>query len=122
MFKLVLRDGAPENAGIHEGIETALTTLTVGQAVTVAAGKAVYATAEDGVYGIVTEPVKEGVVTVLKVTPDQVFKVRLTSVPESLAVGGKVTITNGTGNVTATIVDPLDATEAGDYIEVRFEK
>lgn len=115
MFKLILRDGAPENTGIHEGIETAAT-LKRGQAVSISAGKAVVATDGD-VYGIVAEEPIDGIVTVLKVTPDMIFKARATADPTSLKQGGAVTI----DGVSAVVVDTLDAKKVGDYIEVRFE-
>lgn len=128
MFNLILRDGAPENAGHYEGIETANSALKVGQAVHIAGGKAVLATGDNPIYGIVSEPTKDGVVTVLKVTPDMIFKCPTSAVPA--AKGTKVTLNATADGVTATapasgkygatVVETLDA-KAGGLIEVRFE-
>jgi hypothetical protein len=128
MFNLILRDGAPENAGHYEGIETTVTTLKVGQAVHIASGKAVLATGASPIYGIVSEPTKNGVVTVLKVTPDMIFKCPTSAAPA--AKGAKVTLNSTADGVTATavasgkfgatVVETLGAT-AGGLIEVRFE-
>ncbi len=128
MFNLILRDGAPENAGHYEGIETVNANLKVGQAVHIASGKAVLATGDSPIYGIVSEPTKDGVVTVLKVTPDMIFKCPSTATPA--AKGTKVTLSSGADGVTATAVsgDKYGATvvenlgaAAGGLIEVRFE-
>lgn len=129
MFNLILRDGAPENAGHYEGVETANTSLKVGQAVHIANGKAVLATGDSPIYGIVAGAVAGGIVTVLKVTPDMVFKVRTTAAPA--VMGAKVTLNATADAVTATapasgkfgatVVDTLDGKAAGDFIEVRFE-
>lgn len=128
MFNLILRDGAPENAGHYEGIETTVTTLKVGQAVHIASGKAVLATGASPIYGIVSEPTKNGVVTVLKVTPDMIFKCPTSAAPA--AKGTKVSLSSTADGVTATavesgkfgatVVETLGAT-AGGLIEVRFE-
>jgi hypothetical protein len=122
MFKLILRDGAPENTGIHEGIETAVT-LKRGQAVSISSGKAVVATDGD-VYGIVAEEPIDGIVTVLKATPDMIFRCPATA---NAAKGLKVTLATGAEGVTATavasgkygatIVENLE----GGFAEVRFE-
>lgn len=123
MFKLILRDGAPENTGIHEGIETTVT-LKRGQAVSISSGKAVVATGDAPIYGIVSEEPIDGVVTVLKVAPDMVFRCPATA---NAAKGSKVTLATGAEGVTATavasgkygatIVENLE----GGFVEVRFE-
>ena len=128
MFNLIYRDGAPEAAGHYEGIATGNASLKVGQAVHIASGKAVLATGDAPIYGIVSEPTKDGVVTVLKVASDMIFKVPTTVAPA--AKGAKVTLNATADQVTATapasgkygatVVETLDA-GAGGYIEVRFE-
>lgn len=123
MFNLILRSGAPENTGTHEGIETTAT-LVRGQAVHIASGKAVAATGELPIYGIVTEEPINGVVTVLKVTPDMIFRCPASA---TAVKGTKVTLAAGEGGVTgtpvgsgkfgATIVEKM----SGGFAEVRFE-
>lgn len=127
MFNLIYRDGAPENTGHYEAVETAAD-LKLGQAVELKSGKAVLATGDVKVYGIVTEPTHAGVVGVLKVMPDMIFKCPVSAAPTSLLKGGKVTINAGNGvtataasTAGATVVDKLDAVAEGDMIEVCFE-
>ena len=127
MFNLIYRDGAPEAAGHYEGLETDAE-LKVGQAVSLSSGKAVLASEDVKVYGIVTEPTSNGTVTVLKVERDMIFKCPVSEAPTSLYKGSRVTLNDGGGvtataaaNNGATVVDKLDAIKAGDTIEVRFE-
>lgn len=127
MFNLIYRDGAPENTGHYECIPTDETNLKVGQAVHLVSGKAWLANGDNKIYGVVAGEAVDGVVKVLKVTPDMIFKTVTTVAPA--AKGAKVTISAGekvtasplaSGKYGATIVNDLGAT-AGGFVEVSFE-
>ena len=127
MFKLIYRDGAPENTGHYEGIPTDSTTLKVGQAVHLASGKAVLANGDAKIYGVVAGDAANGIVKVLKITPDMIFETITTVAPAAkgvtvtISAGEKVTATApASGKFGATIVDNRDAA-AGGLVEVCFE-
>lgn len=142
MFNLVYRDGAPENAGHYEGVLTdGSSAYNVGQSIYLdASGKAKLcggATSANKIYGIVAENAdkNDASVLVLKVEKDMIFKCPITGTNIAKAVKGyKLAInttdygsvasaaaTLGTDYIGATVVEPLEATKAGDLIEVRFE-
>ena len=128
MFNLIYRDGAPENTGHYEGIPIdPTTTLKVGQAVHLASGKAVLANGDAKVYGVVAGDAADGVVKVLKVTPDMIFETITTVAPAakgtvvSISAGEKVTASAPeSGKFGATMVDNRSAA-AGGLVEVCFE-
>ena len=129
MFNLIYRDGAPENTGHYEGIPTDATDLKVGQAVIInSAGKVEsFGDGTAKVYGVVAGEIVDGVVKVLKVTGDMVFKTVTTVAPA--AKGAKVAISAAakvtasapaSGKYGAIMVDNLGAA-AGGFVEVSFE-
>lgn len=126
MINLIYRDGAPENTGHYETVET-VADLKLGEAVALDEGKAVLASGAADVFGIVCAPNKDDagkktdVAVVLKVAPGMIFKAPVSGSPAALKKGASVTIVNGGGTVSATLVDKLDAVAAGDMIEVCFE-
>ena len=142
MFNLIYRDGSPENSGHYEGVLTdGSSTYRVGQTIYLdASGKAKPcggATNANKVYGIVAEDADKSdpSVLVLKVEKDMIFKCPITGTNVAKAVKGfKLAINNtdygsvasaaatlGSDYFGATVVEPLEATKAGDLIEVRFE-
>lgn len=142
MFNLILRDGAPENAGYYEGVVSdGSTNYKAGQAIYLdSTGKAKLcggATNANKVYGIVTEDTDKSApsVLVLKVEKDMIFKCPITGTNASkLFKGMRLAInstdygsvataaaTLGADYVGATVVETLEAANAGDRIEVRFE-
>ncbi|MBP3376195.1 MAG: hypothetical protein J6L83_05475 [Clostridia bacterium] len=104
MFKLIYRDGAPENAGHYEVIDKAAgTALAVGRLVKVSGG---VASAYDGSgdetlppYGVVAinAAANEDEVTVLKITQDMIFRAEFvgSTVSPTLNVGGVYGISEG---------------------------
>lgn len=142
MFNLIYRDGAPENAGHYEGVVTdGATNYAMGQAIYLdSAGKAKPcggATNANKVYGIVCEDTDKSApsVLVLKVERDMIFKCPITGTNAAkLFKGMRLAINNtdygsvatatatlGADYVGATVVEALEAKNAGDFIEVRFE-
>ena len=142
MFNLIYRDGAPENAGHYEGVVTdGSTNYKAGQAIYLdSTGKAKPcggATNANKVYGIVCEDTDKSApsVLVLKVERDMIFKCPITGTNASkLFKGMRLAInttdygsvataatTLGADYVGATVVETLEAANAGDRIEVRFE-
>ena len=130
MINLIYRDGAPENTGHYEIVETDAN-LKLGEAVALNEGKAVLASEAAEVYGIVCAPNKDeagkgtNVAVVLKVAPGMIFKAPfkapVSGSIKDLKKGASVIIVNGGGTVTAKLVDMLDAVAEGDMIEVCFE-
>ena len=103
MFKLIYRDGAPENAGHYEVFDkTAGTALAVGTLVKVSGGVAgAYdaSSEDDPPYGVVAinAAEDEDEVTVLKITQDMIFRAGYVghSVAPTISVGGVYGILGG---------------------------